>query len=85
MAAEDQFEAVLLFDSANRDALLGLAEEHLDDRRFADVVELLEPHVKDASVSVDELQVLVQAYVSLGRTADAEKLRAQIKILQRHR
>jgi choline-sulfatase len=85
VAAQDQFEAVLLLDSANRDALLGLAEEQLEDRRFADVVELLEPHVKDASVSVDELQLLAQAYVSLGRTADAEKVRAQMKTLQRHR
>jgi predicted Zn-dependent protease len=85
VAAEDQFEAVLLLDPVNRDALLGLAQEHLEDRRFADVVELLEPHVKDASASVDELQVLAQAYASLGRTADAEKVRAQMKTLQRHR
>ena len=85
VAAEDQFEAVLLLDPVNRDALLGLAQEHLEDRQFADVVELLEPHVKDASVSVEELQVLAQAYLSLGRTADAEKVRAQIKTLQRHR
>jgi choline-sulfatase len=84
-AAEDQFEAVLLLNPANRDALLGLAEEHLEDRRFADVVELLEPRVKDASVSVDELQLLVQAYVSLGRTADAKKVRAQVETLQRRR
>jgi predicted Zn-dependent protease len=85
VAAEDQFEAILLLDPVNRDALLGLAQEHLEDRRFADVVELLEPHVKDASASVDELQVLAQAYASLGRTADADKVRAQIKTLQRHR
>jgi arylsulfatase A-like enzyme/Tfp pilus assembly protein PilF len=84
-AAEDQFEAVLLLNPANRDALLSLAEEHLEDRRFADVVELLEPHDKDASVSVDELQLLVQAYVGLGRTADAEKVRAQVETLQHHR
>jgi hypothetical protein len=70
---------------ANRDAFLSLAEEHLEDKRFADVVELLEPHVKDASVTVDELQLLVQAYVSLGRSADAEKVRARMRTLQRHR
>jgi tetratricopeptide (TPR) repeat protein len=84
-AAEDQFEAVLLLNPANRDALLSLAEEHLEDKRFADVVELLAPRVKDASVSVDELQLLVQAYVGLGRTADAEKVRAQVETLQHHR
>ena len=84
-AAEDQLEAVLLLDPANRDALLSLAKEHLEDRRFADVVELLEPRSKDASVTVDELQLLSQAYVSLGRTADANKVRAQMETVQRRR
>ena len=84
-AAEDQFEAILLLDPANRDALVALAKEHLEDKRFADVVELMEPHVTDPSVTVDELNLLVQAYVSLGRTADANKVRAQIETLQHHR
>jgi Tfp pilus assembly protein PilF len=83
--AEDQFEAVLLLDPANRDALLSLAKEHLEDGRFADAVALLEPRAKDASVSADELQLLMQAYVSLGRTADAKKVRVQIETLQRRR
>jgi len=85
VAAQDQFEAVLLLNPANRDALLSLVEEHLEDKRFADVVALLEPRVKDASVSVDELKLLGQAYESLGRTADAKKVRAQMETLQRHR
>jgi choline-sulfatase len=84
-AAEDQFEAVLLLSPTDRDALVSLAEEHLEDKRFADVVELLEPRIKDPSVTVDELQLLVQAYVSLGRTADAQKLRAQVETLQHRR
>jgi arylsulfatase A-like enzyme/Tfp pilus assembly protein PilF len=83
-AAQDQFEAVLLLDPSKHDALLGLAKEHLEDGRFADVVELLEPHVKDAGVSVDLLQLLMQAYVGMGRTADAKKIRAQLESLQRH-
>ena len=84
-AAQDQFEAVLLLNPADPDALGSLAEEHLEDKQFADVVELLEPHAKDASVTVDELQLLVQAYLGLGRTADAEKLRAQVRTLQHRR
>jgi choline-sulfatase len=84
-AAEDQFEAVLLLDAANRDALVALAKEHFEDKRFADVVELLEPRSKNASVTVDELQLLVQAYVSLGRTADANKVRVQMETLQHRR
>jgi arylsulfatase A-like enzyme/Tfp pilus assembly protein PilF len=83
-AAQDQFEAVLLLDPSNHDALLGLAKEHLEDSRFADVVELLEPHIKDASASVDLLQLLVQAYAGLGRTADAKKVRDRIETLQHH-
>jgi arylsulfatase A-like enzyme/thioredoxin-like negative regulator of GroEL len=83
-AAQDQFEAVLLLDPSNHDALLGLAKEHLEDGRFADVVELLEPHLKDASASVDLLQLLMQAYAGLGRTADAKKVRDRFETLQRH-
>ncbi len=84
-AAEDQFEAVLLLDPANHDALLGLAQEELKEKRFTEVVGLLGPRVKDASVSGDLLQLLMQAYLSLGRTADAEKVRAQLRTSQRPR
>jgi arylsulfatase A-like enzyme/Tfp pilus assembly protein PilF len=82
-AADDQFEAVLLLDPANHDALLGLAQEQLKEKRFTDVVDLLGPHVKDTSVRADLLQLLMQAYVGLGRTADAEKVRAQVHASQR--
>jgi tetratricopeptide (TPR) repeat protein len=84
-AAEDQFNAVLLLDPANHDALLGLAQEELKEKRFTEVVDLLGPRVRDASASADLLQLLMQAYVSLGRTADAEKVRAQLRTSQRPR
>ena len=45
-AAEDQFNAVLLLDPANHDALLGLAQELSKEKRFTDVVDLLGPHVR---------------------------------------
>jgi choline-sulfatase len=83
--AEDQFEAVLLLDPANHDALLGLAREESREKRFTEVVDLLGPRVKDASVSGDLLQLLMQAYVRLGRTADAEKVRARLHASQRPR
>ncbi len=87
-AAQDQFEAVLLLAPSNRDALLGLAKEQLKDGRFAAVVALLEPHVRnadrDAAVSVDLLQLLMQAYANLGRAADAMKIRQQLETLQHH-
>jgi tetratricopeptide (TPR) repeat protein len=82
-AAEDQFNAVLLLDPANHDALLGLAQEQLKEKRFAEVVDLLGPQVKDGSAEL--LQLLMQAYVGLGRTADAEKVRAQLRTAQRRR
>jgi hypothetical protein len=63
-------------------ALLSLATEYLQDRRFADVVELLEPRAQDASVRVDALQLLVQAYVGLGRTSDAERVQSRVQALK---
>jgi choline-sulfatase len=84
-AAEDQFEAALLLNPANEDAYLGLAKEYLADRRFADAVELLEPRSKNASASVDVLQLLLQAYAGAGRSADAEKVRARVDTLQHRR
>ena len=80
-AAEDQFEAVLLLDPANHEALLGLAKERLEEKRFTDVVDLLGPRVQGASA--DLLQLLMQAYVNLGRTADAERVRSQMRAAQR--
>jgi len=82
--AQDQFEAILLLDPSNHGALLGLAKEHLEDSRFADVVALLEPHLNDASANVDQLQLLMQAYAGLGRTADAKKVHDRIQTVQRH-
>jgi choline-sulfatase len=82
-AADDQFEAVLLLDPANHDALLGLARERLEEKRFIDVVNLLGPHVQGASA--DLLQLLMQAYLGLGRSADAERVRTQMHSSQRRR
>ncbi|MDX6460156.1 MAG: arylsulfatase [Acidobacteriaceae bacterium] len=82
-AAEDQFEAVLLLDPSNHDALLGLAQEQLKEKRFTDVVDLLGPRAKGASA--DLLQLLMQAYEILGRTADAEKVHSQLRASQRRR
>jgi choline-sulfatase len=76
-AAEDQWEAVLLLDPANHDALLGLARQQLEAKRFTEVVALLEPQITKASASNDLVQLLIQAYVALGRHADAEKLRSR--------
>ena len=81
-AAEDQLQAVLVLNPANQEALLSLATEYLRDRRFADVVDLLEPRAQDGSVNADALQLLIQAYVSLGRTADAERAQARLKRLR---
>jgi arylsulfatase A-like enzyme/Tfp pilus assembly protein PilF len=73
-AAGDELEAVLLLDPVNHDALLELARQELEAKRFADVVELLEPQVKNNN---DLRQLLIQAYLALGRHADAEKLRSR--------
>jgi choline-sulfatase len=82
-AAEDQFNAVLLLDPVNHDALLGLAQEQLREKRFTDVVDLLGPQGEGASA--DLLQLLMQSYVNLGRTTDAEKVRVQLRTSQHPR
>jgi hypothetical protein len=45
-------------------------------------VELLEPRAQDASVSVDALRLLVQAYVGLDRTSDAERVQSRVQALK---
>jgi predicted Zn-dependent protease len=82
-AAEDQFEAALILDPVNRDALLGLGHAYLTDKRYADLVELLEPGFKDGSDGADELALLLQGYAGAGRSADAEKVRARLNSLQK--
>jgi choline-sulfatase len=83
-AAEDQLEAVLMLNPGNKDALRELGTEYVHERRFADAVELLQPHAHDPSATVEELQLLVEAYTSLGRTSDAERMRSRIQALKRH-
>ena len=74
-AEEDQLEAVLLLDPVNHDALLELAREQLETRRFNDVIGLLEPQVKK---SPDLIPLLIEAYAGAGRQADADRLRKQL-------
>ena len=57
-SAEDQFEAALIAEPANQEALLGLGHEYLADKRYTDVVELLEPRFNDGSASAGELALL---------------------------
>jgi hypothetical protein len=45
-------------------------------------VELLEPRAQDASVGVDALQLLGQAYVDLGRNSEAEKIQSRVRALK---
>ena len=82
-AAEDQFEAALILEPANHEALVGLGQAYLADKRYGDVVELLEARFKDGSGGADELALLVQAYAGAGRGADADKVRARLDGSQR--
>jgi choline-sulfatase len=74
-AAEDQLQAVLLLQPAEHDALLALARKQLQEKRFGEVVELLASQVDGTPGDEDLAQLLIQAYVALGRTADANKVR----------
>jgi thioredoxin-like negative regulator of GroEL len=74
-AAEDQLQAVLLLQPAEHDALLALARKQLQEKRFGEVVELLASQGDGTPGHEDLAQLLIQAYVALGRTADANKVR----------
>ena len=74
-AAEDQLQAVLLLQPGDHDALLALARKQLQEKRFGEVVELLASQVDGTPGHEDLAQLLIQAYVALGRTADANKVR----------
>ncbi len=77
-AAKDEYEAVLLLQPAQHDALLGLAREHMEQKQFGDVVDLLEPAVNDAA-DLDLMELLQQAYERLGRINDAARLQKRLR------
>ena len=63
--AEDKLEAALVLDSANQAAAFALAQDYFRDRRFADVVELLQPLAKSGSANSATRKLLAEAKAAL--------------------
>jgi len=84
-AAEDRLETAALMQPENVEALTSLSKVLLNQKRFADVVELLEPLAKSSSNDSVVFDSLAQAYTGLGRIADARRAQLRFKALHRQK
>jgi choline-sulfatase len=82
-AAEDQFEAATLLDSKNLDAQVGIAQCEIAEGNQAAALDQLKSlsasHPKDPQI----LDLLAEAYRSLGKDRDANQAEARAKLLRR--
>jgi predicted Zn-dependent protease len=83
-AAEDQFEAALLLQSNNSDAVLGLATAQVAEGNFVEAVQQLEPLAKIRAKNAVIFELLAKAYSGLGNTAKAQQAEAQANLLRQH-
>ncbi len=82
-AALEQFEEAALLQPENVEAKTSLAKVLLSQKKFTDVVELLEPVAESSSNNADVFESLAQAYTALGRLADAQKSESRAKALRK--
>ena len=66
-AAEDQFEAAVLLQPWEFRRQINLAKALIDQKKFAEAVELLEVVTEPSSRDPEIFELLAQAYSSLGR------------------
>jgi len=81
-AALDQLEDAALLQPENVEAKTALSQVLLSEKKFADVVELLETVAKSSRDNPDVFACLAQAYSSLGRLKEAQRAAARVKALQ---
>jgi choline-sulfatase len=82
-AAQDQLEAAALMQPDNVEARTSLSKVLISQKKFADVVELLEPLAKSSGSNPDVFELLAQAYTGLGRLEDARRTGLRAKALHR--
>jgi tetratricopeptide (TPR) repeat protein len=82
-AAQDQLEAAALMQPENVEARTSLSKVLITQKKFADVVELLEPLAKSSRNNPDVFESLAQAYTGLGRLEDARRAEFRAKALHR--
>jgi choline-sulfatase len=81
-AAEVQFEAAVLLQPGSAEAQIDLAKALIRQKKFADVVELLEPVADSSSSDAEMFEVLAEAYTGLGRRQDAQRAQLRTRALQ---
>jgi arylsulfatase A-like enzyme/thioredoxin-like negative regulator of GroEL len=82
-AALDQLEDAALLQPENVEAKTALSQVLLSEKKFADVVELLEPVANSSTKNADVFECLAQAYAGLGRSKEAQRAEARAKALQK--
>jgi choline-sulfatase len=82
-AAEDQLETAAIMQPENVEAKTSLSKVLISQKKFADVVELLEPLAKSSSANPDVFESLAQAYTGLGRLKDARRAKLRVQALHR--
>ncbi len=82
-AALEQFEDAALLQPENVEAKTSLAKVLLSQKKFTDVVELLEAVAESSSNNADVFESLAQAYTGLGRLKDAQRAESRVKELRR--
>jgi choline-sulfatase len=83
-AAEDQFEAALLFQPNSVEAQVGLAKAQIAERKFADAIEQLGRLSKSKPGNAEVLELLAQAYSGMGKKQEAEQAGRKAKLLKKH-
>ena len=82
-AALDQLEDAALLQPENVEAKTTLSQVLISQKKFADVVELLEPIASSSSNNADVFESLAQAYSGLGRLNEARRAEARVKALKK--
>jgi predicted Zn-dependent protease len=82
-AATDQLESAALLQPENVEARTSLGKVLLTQKKFADVVELLEPLAQSSPKEADVFALLGQAYAGVGRRQDARRAESQAQALRR--
>ncbi len=82
-AATDQLESAALLQPENVEARTSLGKVLLTQKKFADVVELLEPLAQSSPNEADVFALLGQAYAGVGRRQDARRAESQAQALRR--
>jgi tetratricopeptide (TPR) repeat protein len=81
-AALDQLESAALLQPENVEAMTSLARVLVSQRKFADVVDLLEPLAQSSVHNADLFALLAQAYAAVGRHEEARRAESHAQALR---